>query len=120
MIQAGVANATIMVVDDDAEVREIVSEFLSESGHRILQAGNGAEALELLQKLPDVDLIVTDVRMPGVSGIDLAEKATREHSRLKVILISGYFVSQHVSWPVLHKPFSMRELGDAVRTELAH
>ena len=120
MMQAGVTNATIMVVDDDSEVREIVAEFLSESGHHILQAGDGNEALQLLQTLPDIDLIVTDVRMPGVSGIDLAEKATREHLGLKVILISGYFVPQRVNWPVLHKPFSMQELGEAVRTELAH
>ena len=108
-----------MVVDDDPEVREIVAEFLAESGHHILQAGGGREALKLLADTPNLDLVITDVRMPDISGIDLAEMAVRERSALKVILISGYFVSQNVGRRVLRKPFRMKELEDAVREELA-
>ncbi|HEX5325207.1 MAG TPA: response regulator, partial [Acetobacteraceae bacterium] len=77
MQTAEAEGATIMVVDDDPEVREIVAAFLADAGHHILQAGGGREALELLAETPDLDLVITDVRMPDISGIDLAERATR-------------------------------------------
>jgi len=112
--------ATIVVVDDDPEVREIVAEFLTDSGHHILQAADGQEALRILANTPDVDLVITDVRMPDISGIDLAEMVTRNRDTPKVILISGYFVAEHVARRVLHKPFRMQELEQAVREELAH
>lgn len=112
--------ATIVVVDDDPEVREIVAEFLADSGHHILQAGGGQEALKILADTPEVDLVITDVRMPDISGIDLAEMVTRDHHALKVILISGYFVADRVGRRVLHKPFRMQELEKAVQEELAH
>ncbi len=119
MTEPATATATILIVDDDLEVREIVAEFLADFGHRVLQASGGMEALRLLANRPDVDLVITDVRMPDLSGIELAERATRERDDLKVILISGFFVSQQVGRRILRKPFRMRELEDAVRSELA-
>jgi hypothetical protein len=113
------SSTTIMVVDDDPEVREIVAEFLADSGHQILQAGGGEEALQVLADTPEVNLMITDVRMPDISGLDLAEQVTRERHGLKVILISGYFVAEKVGRRVLHKPFRMQELEQAVREELA-
>ncbi len=112
-------SATILVVDDDPEVREIVAEFLADFGHSVLQAGGGSEALQMLALSPHVNLVITDVRMPDISGIELADRVTRERDDLKVILISGFFVSQHVGRRVLRKPFRMKELEDAVRAELA-
>jgi DNA-binding NtrC family response regulator len=110
--------ATIMVVDDDQHVRTIVAEFLDSSGYRVLEAPDAREALRLLADSQAVDLIITDVRMPEISGIELAEMATRARADLKVILISGYFVSRQVGHRVLKKPFRMQELADAVRDEL--
>ena len=112
-------NATILVVDDDAEVREVVAEYLIDSGHRVLQAAGGVEALRVLGRAPDVDLVITDVRMPDISGIDLAERITREIPSPRVILISGYYVPQQVNRRVLRKPFRMQELEAAIRAELA-
>lgn len=113
------APATILVVDDDPEVREIVAEFLSDFGHEVLSASGGAEAMEILGKTSKLDLVITDVRMPDISGIELAEVATQQRRDLKVILISGYFVSQQIGRRVLRKPFRMQDLELAVREELA-
>jgi two-component system, cell cycle response regulator CpdR len=110
--------ATIMVVDDDPHVRSIVAEFLASSGYYVLEADGGREALRILADTPEVQLIITDVRMPDVSGLKLAEMAMRTRADLKVILISGYFVSRQVSLRVLKKPFRMQELAETVRGEL--
>ncbi len=108
----------LMIVDDDPEVRIIVAEFLEDFGYRVLQATGGAEALELLAQTPDLSMIISDIRMPDMSGIELADIATQRRRDLKIILISGYFVSQQVSRRFLRKPFRMRELEAAVRAEL--
>ena len=111
--------STILVVDDDAEVQEIVAEFLADFGYDVLRASGGLEALEVLRAHPDLDLVITDVRMPDISGIDLAGVIANQNPDLPIILISGYFLSQHVGWRVLHKPFRMQELERAVQEELA-
>ncbi|MDE2007922.1 MAG: response regulator [Rhodospirillales bacterium] len=110
--------ATILVVDDDPEVREIVAEILEDYGHRVLPADGGAEALRILEDRPEIELVITDVRMPDISGLELAARARRAREGLKVILISGYFMAQDVGMRVLLKPFRMSELQDAVLAEL--
>jgi DNA-binding NtrC family response regulator len=110
--------ATIMVVDDDQQVRAIIAEFLSASGHHVLEAGDGQEALRILAGTPGVNLLITDVRMPDMSGLELADAATRQHAGLRVILISGYFVSAQTSLRLLKKPFRMQDLAAAVHDEL--
>ena len=107
-----------MIVDDDPEVRIIVAEFLRDFGYQVIQASGGAEALDLLARNPDLRMIITDIRMPDMSGIELADIATRRQSDLKIILISGYFVSQQVERRFLRKPFRMRDLEAAVTAEL--
>jgi CheY-like chemotaxis protein len=109
----------LMVVDDDPEVRVVVSEFLEDFGYHVIQASSALQALDLLAGMPDLRMIITDIRMPDMSGIDLANLATQRQSYLKIILISGYFVSQSVDRRFLRKPFRMRELEAAVREELA-
>jgi len=117
--EAGRADrAKLMIVDDDPEVRIIVAEFLEDFGYRVLQASGGAEALEMLAQTPDLSMIITDIRMPDMSGIELADLATQRQRDLKIILISGYFVSQQVERRFLRKPFRMKELEAAVRAEL--
>lgn len=107
-----------MIVDDDPEVRVIVAEFLEDFGYHVLQADGGAQALDLLARTPDLRMIITDIRMPDMSGIELANLATQRQRDLKIILISGYFVSQRVERRFLRKPFRMRDLEAAVRAEL--
>ena len=110
--------AKLMIVDDDPEVRTIVAESLQDFGYQVIQASGGAEALDLIGRTPDLRMMITDIRMPDMSGIDLADLATQRRRGLKVILISGYFVSQQVKRRFLRKPFRMRDLEAAVRAEL--
>ena len=107
-----------MIVDDDPEVRIIVAEFLQDFGYQVIQASGGTEALDLLEQTPDLRMMITDIRMPDMSGIELADLATQRQRDLKIILISGYFVSQQVERRFLRKPFRMRDLEAAVRAEL--
>jgi CheY-like chemotaxis protein len=117
---AGHADRTkLMIVDDDPAVRVIVAEFLQDFGYQVIQAGGGAEALDLLGRTPDLRMMITDIRMPDMSGVELADVATRRLPDLKVILISGYYVSQQVERRFLRKPFRMRDLEAAVRDELS-
>ena len=111
--------ATILIVDDDPHVREIVGEILVDFGHHVVIAGGGIEALQRLDDTPGIDLVITDVRMPDISGLELAARAMRGHDGLKIILISGYFLAQDIGMRVLHKPFRMTELQAAVEAELA-
>lgn len=108
----------LMIVDDDPQVRLVVAEFLEEFGYDVLQAEGGARALELLAEAVDLRMIISDIRMPDMSGIELAKLATRQRPDVKIVLISGYFVSQQVDWRFLRKPFRMSELREAVRAEL--
>jgi CheY-like chemotaxis protein len=109
---------TILIVDDESDVRTVVAEFLEDFGYRVLQADGGTQALGRLHDNPAVQLLITDIRMPAMSGIELADLATEQNPRLKVILISGYFVAQQMHRRFLRKPFRMRELEAAVRAEL--
>jgi DNA-binding NtrC family response regulator len=109
--------SAILVVDDDPEVREILAETLTEFGYRVLQAGTGEEALPFLEARGEVGMIITDVRMPGMSGLEFVERAKAHDPAVKVIVMSGYFISQSVGARFLKKPFHMHELASAVRAE---
>jgi PAS domain S-box-containing protein len=80
---------TVLVVDDDESIRKLVRDILEPLGYRVLTAAGGAEAMALFVGGP-IDLLVTDVIMPGMGGKALADAARAEHPRLKVIFISGY------------------------------
>ena len=108
----------LMIVDDDPQVRTVVAEFAQDLGYHVIQASNGNDALALLERNPDLHMMITDIRMPGMSGIELADVATQRRRDLKVILISGYSVAQQVKRRVLLKPFRMRDLEAAIREEL--
>ena len=113
-----VPSATILIVDDEPEVRTVVAEFLEDFGYHVLQADGGRQALRRLRENPSVRLLITDIRMPEMSGLELADVATERNPHLKVILVSGYFVAQQVHRRFLRKPFRMKELEAAVRAEL--
>ena len=67
--------ATILLVDDDNEVREITRAMLHELGHRVLEAGSGGAALDILQREPGVELLIVDFAMPGMNGAEVARLA---------------------------------------------
>ncbi|MBI4614447.1 MAG: response regulator [Planctomycetes bacterium] len=121
------APSTILLVEDEESVRVLVKGFLEEEGHAVFEARSGDEAIEILgHAAPPVGLLVTDVNLPGVSGIDLARRLLARRPGLRVLFISG-LGEQALSatdrlWAgvrVLAKPFTPGELALAVREVLA-
>jgi PAS domain S-box-containing protein len=114
--------AKILVVDDNSGVLEEAVEQLTRLGYDVVPASSGAEALALLEQHDDVELLFTDVVMPGeVAGRALAEKATELRPTLKVLFASGYFEGALVSKGELEtdvqflaKPYRMRELAQKI------
>ncbi len=111
-------NRPILVVDDEAEVREILAETLEDFGYAVLTAASGEEALPVLARDGGVSMVITDVRMPGMSGLELAEEVRQRWPGVKVVLISGYFVPPQAPQRFLKKPFHIKELASLVRAEL--
>ncbi len=108
------AAATILVVDDERPVRELIRSILSASGHRVLVAESGSDALVLsLDEEGPIDLLVTDVAMPGLSGPELVERIRVRRPDLPVIYVSGYpgdGIPQDRSSRFLPKPFAPDDL----------
>ena len=108
----------LIVVDDDQDVRSLVADFLSDAGYWVLQAEGGARALVLITDDSSLRVMISDIRMLKMSGIELAEEAVRRRPNLRIILISGFTDRQPTQWPFLRKPFRMSKLGDLVAREM--
>lgn len=114
---------SVLVVDDDGGVRELVRRVLDRAGYTVHSAANGREALEWLDGSPDgVHLVLTDIVMPGMSGPELAEEIRRRDLPVRILFTSGYAddtMLRHGVPPVdlhlLHKPFSADALTTKVR-----
>lgn len=82
---------TILVVEDDADIRELIDEFLTEAGYRVITASDGVDALgKVAEHQGEIHLLVTDVRMPRMDGVELVQKLWLDDAHLKVLYISGY------------------------------
>lgn len=79
----------ILVIDDDQEVRETICENLKDCGYEVFDAGNGALGLDLIEKQGFPDLIITDIIMPEMGGLETIAEIRKKHSTVKVIAISG-------------------------------
>ena len=108
----------ILLVDDDETVRETSADMLQELGYTVMQAASGSQALDMLDANPGFDVMVTDIRMPGMSGLELSDVAADRYAELKIILISGYFLPQVINRRFLQKPFRTHDLDEAIRAEL--
>jgi CheY-like chemotaxis protein len=116
---------TILVAEHEAVVREMVVAALERLGYRVMAAGTGEEAVRVIDRLGDeIDLLLSDVVMPGMSGPDLLNRARRTRPELRAIFMSGY-TALTIGRPIqtgvtlLEKPFSGARLGDVVRQTLA-
>jgi two-component system, cell cycle response regulator CpdR len=114
---------TIVLAEDDSAVRGIVVEVLAARGFRVFAAGDGHEALRLLATYP-VDLLLADIVMPGLDGVQLARKAKQMHPGIKVLFTTGY--AQRAAerdamryGRLLFKPVRHRELTREVEALLA-
>ena len=116
------AHATILVVDDEQALLELATSYLEGWGYSVISAGSGQEALQRLGENPAVDLLFTDILMPGgMSGYELAEAATRINPRLKVLFTSGFAKEadrKQARFPgsqTLSKPYTTAELSHKLR-----
>jgi len=118
---------TILVVEDDPGVREHTVETLRELGFRVIDAADGAAALGILDRLPGIDLMFTDVGLPGgMNGRQLADEAQRRHPALKVVFTTAYarnaIIHEGRLDPGVHlvtKPFTVADVASALRVALA-
>jgi two-component system cell cycle sensor histidine kinase/response regulator CckA len=114
---------TVLLTEDEQDVREIAREFLESGGYRVIEAKNGKEAIAIAaEHRGKIDLLVTDMVMPGMTGQELAVRLQQEHSGLSVVFMSGY--SEHAatemanadpSVRLLTKPFSRGAILRTVR-----
>src|SRR5215475_1876717 len=117
---------TILVVDDEPEIRKLVSAMVSQFGYSVLTADSGDHALTLYKKHKGpIDLLITDVVAPGMSGPMLADKLTEKQPDLKVLYISGYdnthVVQKYVvekGHELLSKPFAAEEMQNKIHQML--
>jgi CheY-like chemotaxis protein len=125
LVAKGQREEIILVVEDDADVRAHSVGILRELGYGVLEAGDGPAALRLLERHPNVRLLLADVGLPGINGRELADAARRRHPRLKVLLTAGHARSAivHDASPepgleVMRKPFAYAALAAKVREVL--
>ena len=117
---AGTPSLRILLVDDDADVRETAHEMLDELGHKVTAAENGAAALALLREAAEFDLLLADYAMPNMTGVQLVEQAVALRPKLRVLLMTGYVEgSARQTWTergyrTLTKPFNSAELAAAL------
>lgn len=117
---------TVLLADDEAGIRRLVRSVLTAQGYFVLDAADGGEALRLCRQHPgEIDLLVTDISMPGMGGHELAENASAIRPSIRVLYMSGY-TENAVPYrgatsgqtPFLQKPFTARMLAEKVRAIL--
>jgi PAS domain S-box-containing protein len=118
---------TVLVVEDEPVVRGVLLEMLAEQGYRTLEAVDGPSGLAILSSGQQVDLLVTDVGLPGMNGRQLADQARETRPDLKVLFITGYAGSAAVSNGVLQpgmemitKPFDLDHLSQRIRAMVSN
>lgn len=115
-------NKTILVVDDEPEIRKLVSAMLTPHGYNVILADTGEQAIKIFRKQSkDIDLLLTDVVAPGMAGPTLADQLTELKPDLRVLFMSGYDSRQVVQKYVidrgsllLTKPFTVKQLREKV------
>jgi DNA-binding NtrC family response regulator len=118
--------AGVLVVDDDDRVRRLCARSLQMQGYNVMEASGGWEAIELVaQHAREIDVVVTDIVMPDLDGIELVARLRAAHPELAVILMSGYAPAELLrrgtfvdAFPLLRKPFVIDQLCGKVREVL--
>ena len=121
------ARDVVLIVEDDPSILMVLSAYLNGEGYRVLEAENAEQAFAILATKPNLDMMITDFRLPGgINGVQIAEPAVKLRPELKVIFISGY--AQEVretdspitrKAPILDKPFDLDELQDLMQDMLS-
>ena len=118
--------AKILIAEDETALRSFVARALKLDGHDVEEVGDGAEGLDRLGGAARYDLLLSDIRMPAVDGIELAHRASAMHPAMKILLMTGYAEQREradnlaaVIVDVVSKPFSLPEIRAAVTRALA-
>jgi CheY-like chemotaxis protein len=117
------AGETVLVIDDEPTIRMLVAEVLEEHGYTVIEADNGSSGLRVLQSEARVDLLITDVGLPGgLNGRQVADAAREARPGLRVLFITGFAENAVIGnghlaagMAVITKPFSLTALGQKVR-----
>jgi CheY-like chemotaxis protein len=111
---AGTAIGTVLLVDDDAEVRAVMAAALKDAGHRVVEAGNALGAVDLFGDGRACDVAVVDYAMAGVTGADLIEEMRKRRPNFPTLLVTGFADAGELdrlpAQPILYKPFSPDQL----------
>lgn len=118
---------TILIVDDDSFICDMVREHLALQGYRVFTACSGAEALQKTGKAERIDILLTDIMMPRMNGVELAKKFVNLVPGVKILFMSGY-LSDPVrdeglplkKYPIIEKPFSLDKLKSEFTRVLAN
>lgn len=105
---------TVLVVDDDSSVLEMVVTMLEDLGCDVVSARTGQEALAQLEQNERISILITDINMPGMDGHELAELATRVRPNLRVLQLSGR-EPRRGGLPMIRKPFSFDDLASVMK-----
>ena len=112
----------VLLAEDEPIVRDMIQMFLHSWGYCVFSVRNGREAMDFAEEHQgEIDLLVSDVTMPQMGGLELAARLKAKHPGLQVILLSGYSHTQFVlkpEWKFIHKPFLSHELKAAVEESL--
>ena len=110
-----------IVVDDDPEVRHVTASFLSDFGYTETEAKDGRTALAMMEEGGDFDLVVADLAMPGMTGVELAAAIRSRFEGVPVLLLTGHAEAVPIpdDLPVMQKPFASAELAARVSQLLA-
>ena len=112
----------MLVVEDEPVIRNLIVEVLQDLGYRALEAPDGPAGLKILQSPQRIDLLVTDVGLPGINGRQLADAARETRPRLKVLFITGYAENATLAngfldpgMEMITKPFAVEALANRIR-----
>lgn len=111
----------ILLVDDEETVRRVTGRLLEKLGYQVRSASDGSEALQIIEDGEEFDLVLTDVVMPGLSGIEMAERLRELRPRQRILFTSGYTTREfgrppgEPPQPFMPKPFSLDDLSRAVK-----
>jgi CheY-like chemotaxis protein len=119
--------ARILLAEDDDSVRAFVSRALCLDRHEVFEATDGAKGLELLSQLDGkIDLLLSDIQMPVMDGLDLAHRAARKYPKVTIVMMTGYAHQRERAAPldsivheVILKPFTLAEIRHHVSAALA-
>jgi CheY-like chemotaxis protein len=106
----------ILCVDDESEILEVLESFLESLDYNVFTASDGVKAFELIKKQKDINLVITDVRMPNGDGVELLKNIKAEMPSIPVIVISGFTdysldeIYRYGADSILYKPFCFDEL----------